>query len=182
MNDRVKMCQNIGGYSAEESASMPVHIIEERNNMRVPVQLKKDVAVAVQLFRGVMDAVGDPEQAFNRLMVAEEASMNMLLHGNCGNPELSSMAKLVIERSRDGTRHRISYTLSLDDHAPIFDPSTVPDPTAEENLEKLTGRGLLTIKNIGHATLRQIPNPGGGKTVEYTWKEEFDTAPRPSGS
>lgn len=36
----------------------------------------------------------------------------------------------------------------IEDEGPGFDPAIVPDPTAEENLDKLSGRGLLLIKSF----------------------------------
>ncbi|MBP9850411.1 MAG: ATP-binding protein [Candidatus Peribacteraceae bacterium] len=176
MKDRLEMTMNIGGYSAEECASMAFVTLKERENMEVSLPLKKDVAHAVDIFHALTDKIGDPKQALSRLMVLEEAFVNMLLHGNKGNPELLSMARMVIEIHRDDTHRRVSYIVSLDDHAPTFDLSTVPDPTDEENLEKPNGRGLVYIQDLGGATIQQIPHPGG-KTMVYAWKEEFSTLP-----
>ncbi|MBX3409739.1 MAG: ATP-binding protein [Phycisphaeraceae bacterium] len=37
--------------------------------------------------------------------------------------------------------------IEIEDQGPGFDPSTVPDPTLEENIERGSGRGLLLIRS-----------------------------------
>lgn len=37
-------------------------------------------------------------------------------------------------------------TLEIEDQGPGFDPGAIPDPTAEENLERGSGRGLLLMR------------------------------------
>ena len=44
------------------------------------------------------------------------------------------------------SEHHICVQIS--DDGPGFDPETVPDPTAEENLHRASGRGLFLIRSF----------------------------------
>jgi serine/threonine-protein kinase RsbW len=74
-------------------------------------------------------------------LALEEAVVNGLKHGNGGDP-----SKQVRLRYRVSGREALA---EVQDQGPGFDPKAVPDPTAEENLDRPCGRGLLLI---GHYT------------------------------
>ncbi|WP_345213680.1 ATP-binding protein [Mucilaginibacter gynuensis] len=83
--------------------------------------------------------VGDDTFA-NMMTCLNEAFINAILHGNKLDPE-----KIVIINAEvDGKR--IIWTVT--DEGEGFDYSHLPDPTSEENLEKLTGRGVYIIKHL----------------------------------
>ena len=112
-------------------------------------------------------AVGLCDQACGiRVCVAlEEAINNALFHGNL---EISSDLRttdsmkyqsLVEERSRttpfrertiqvEASFTKCAATFVVRDQGPGFDPDTLPDPTAPENLEKASGRGLLLMRTF----------------------------------
>ena len=48
--------------------------------------------------------------------------------------------------------------MAIQDEGPGYDPETVPDPTAVENLTIASGRGLALIKAF--MTHVEIPRPG----------------------
>lgn len=101
----------------------------------------------------------------------EEALANALYHGNL---EISSTLKdqddrafyalakerrdLLPYRDRriyvDARGNDEEITVIIRDEGPGFDPSTLPDPTDPENLERAHGRGLLLIRtfmdNVSH--------------------------------
>jgi serine/threonine-protein kinase RsbW len=68
-----------------------------------------------------------------------EAIVNGLRHGNGGDP-----LKCVRVRYRVGPEEVLA---EVEDEGPGFDPSDVPDPTAPENLERPSGRGLLMMRH-----------------------------------
>jgi anti-sigma regulatory factor (Ser/Thr protein kinase) len=101
-----------------------------------------------------------------RLAIAlEEALVNAVYHGNL---ELTSDLREsdmngyygLAERRRQEEPYRgrmvhVEATISpheatfvVRDSGPGFDPTSLPDPTDPENLEKLTGRGLLLIRTF----------------------------------
>jgi len=79
-----------------------------------------------------------PEAVFAIKLALEEALTNAIKHGNRRDP-----AKMV----------RFEYSVSptcteicIADQGPGFDPTELPDPTADENLECPTGRGIMLMR------------------------------------
>jgi serine/threonine-protein kinase RsbW len=72
-------------------------------------------------------------------LALEEALVNALRHGNRLDP-----AKHVHIEARISAK-KVEFL--IEDEGPGFDRKGVPDPTAEENLEKCSGRGILLIES-----------------------------------
>jgi serine/threonine-protein kinase RsbW len=68
----------------------------------------------------------------------EEAVINAIKHGN----ELDDTKKVVVGFAIDDERAIISVA----DEGEGFDPASVPDPTLDENLIAMSGRGLSLIR------------------------------------
>jgi CheY-like chemotaxis protein len=107
----------------------------------------------------------DDSSVIRVCIALEESLRNAMFHGNL---ELTSeqregdcdiYQRLVSERMRSphfGSR-KLHVTLSITPHegrfivrdeGPGFDPSELPDPTDPENLEKVSGRGLLLMRTF----------------------------------
>jgi serine/threonine-protein kinase RsbW len=71
-------------------------------------------------------------------LALDEALCNAIRHGNKSDVN----KKVTIEY--DFTPEAV--TISIEDEGPGFSPDKVPDPTLEENLEKLGGRGVLLMR------------------------------------
>ena len=71
-------------------------------------------------------------------LALEEGLANAIRHGNQGDPDKQITVEYTITDQR--------FTLSICDEGPGFVPDEVPDPTADENLEKPCGRGVMLIK------------------------------------
>jgi serine/threonine-protein kinase RsbW len=80
----------------------------------------------------------DERACFAVHLACEEALANALRHGNRHDP--TKRVSLVSEVGPDGLR------IEIEDEGPGFNPATVPDPTAPENLENESGRGLLLMR------------------------------------
>jgi len=107
----------------------------------------------------------DESSSIRVCIALEEALRNALFHGNL---ELSSeeregdgeVYRKLIEsrRSSDPYRERHLYVrvrfapgeamFVIRDDGPGFDPGSLPDPTDPENLDKVSGRGLLLMKTF----------------------------------
>ncbi len=86
------------------------------------------------------EEMGYPQASCFALRLAiEEAMSNAFRHGH---RDLEPDAD--IELAWDVSPDRI--TIVVEDQGPGFDPETLPDPTAIENIEKPSGRGLLLIR------------------------------------
>ena len=93
-----------------------------------------------------------------------EALYNAIIHGNLEVPSVSEGAPRSRAQMVEQRRTQPPYclrkvevtarflptgvTYAVRDEGKGFDPSTVPDPTAPENLEKCSGRGLLLIRTF----------------------------------
>ena len=82
-----------------------------------------------------------PEALHDRILLASsEAATNALEHGNQSDPSKLIKLELFVENQ--------TVTLSVEDEGPGFVRSDVPDPLAEENLLRDSGRGLFIIDQI----------------------------------
>ena len=80
----------------------------------------------------------DDDTGMNIAMVAREAAVNAVVHGNKYDPAKSVDA--VFELTADALIIRIS------DQGGGLDPDTIPDPLAPENLMRSSGRGVFLMK------------------------------------
>ncbi len=76
----------------------------------------------------------------NMMTCLNEVFINAIVHGN----KLQEDKKVIINAEVDN--RRIIWTVT--DQGPGFDYSKLPDPTAPENIESLTGRGVFIIKQL----------------------------------
>ncbi len=77
----------------------------------------------------------------NVLTCLSEAVINGIIHGNKEDPEKTVYVNLEVIEDK-----RLIFTIA--DEGEGFDFNTIPDPTAPENLENLTGRGVFIIKHL----------------------------------
>ncbi|MDB5173817.1 MAG: btrW [Phycisphaerales bacterium] len=79
-------------------------------------------------------------ESFFALRIAlEEALVNAIRHGNQVDPRKNVHVEARISPKR--------VDIVVEDQGPGFDRASVPDPTAVENLEKCSGRGILLIES-----------------------------------
>lgn len=77
----------------------------------------------------------------NVLTCLSEATVNAIIHGNKENPDKKVYINLEVVEDK-----RLIFTVS--DEGDGFDFNNLPDPTAPENLENLSGRGVFIIKRL----------------------------------
>ncbi|WP_235298437.1 ATP-binding protein [Portibacter marinus] len=90
----------------------------------------------------------------NILISVTEAVNNAIIHGNRKNKDKEVKIEL---HKENGT-----LTIQVSDQGDGFDPDDVPDPTLEENLEKLGGRGVFLIQQLSDI----VSYRNNGRTVE----------------
>ena len=81
----------------------------------------------------------DEREIFAVKLAVEEALVNAVKHGNQLDKDKS--VRVIYHLNPD------HFEISITDQGPGFDPEDVPDPTAEENLERACGRGLFLIRH-----------------------------------
>jgi serine/threonine-protein kinase RsbW len=102
-----------------------------------------------------LEALNYGERALFAVRLAlEEAVINAIKHGN----RMDKAKRVTVTFSAD----RDECAIAVEDEGAGFDPSAVPDPTAEENLEQPTGRGLVLMR----AYMDEVRfNPKGNRVV-----------------
>jgi serine/threonine-protein kinase RsbW len=81
----------------------------------------------------------DDESVFAIKLATEEVLINAVKHGNKGDAAKSVTVDVTINRKQ--------FEITVHDQGAGFNRKSVPDPTAEENLDKPSGRGLLLIES-----------------------------------
>ena len=84
--------------------------------------------------------IGDDVYA-NLMTCLNEAITNAIFHGNKQNPDKKVYINLEVINQK-----RLIFNVA--DEGAGFDFNDIPDPTDEENLEKLTGRGVYIMKKL----------------------------------
>jgi len=111
-------------------------------------------AAAVAQFIGRYGISDDA--AFGIDMAVREAVTNAVLHGN--RQDENKTIDIVLKSSPDAVE------ISVHDQGPGFNPEDVPDPTANENIMKTSGRGIFFMRNFMDE-VDWLIRPEGGTTV-----------------
>lgn len=126
------------------------------------VHLKADleeITKVEQLVDEIKDDLNLSDDIYGNIIVAlTEAVNNAIIHGN----KMVSDKKTEISVARD--EHTIVFYVK--DQGKGFDYNNLPDPTAPENLEKPTGRGVFLMKNLADLVVFS----DGGSMVELQFK------------
>ncbi len=98
-------------------------------------------AVLREIMEG-LEKAGCPVGDLDEIRLAlREALNNAVKHGS-GFDTGKSVHVAARCNPRDG------FWISIRDEGPGFDPNRIPDPTAPENLERFSGRGLFMIREL----------------------------------
>jgi len=81
----------------------------------------------------------------NVLVATMEATNNAIIHGNNSDPKKIVKIEMLMEQKE--------LKVHIEDQGQGFDYSTVPDPTAPENLEKINGRGIFLMERLSDEIL-----------------------------
>ena len=95
----------------------------------------------------------DADSVFAIKLALEEAVINAIKHGNKFDKKKNVIVEAVVSDDR--------VEISVEDQGPGFDRLGVPDPLAEENIERLHGRGLLLME----AYMNDVRYSNGGRRV-----------------
>ncbi len=99
----------------------------------------ESVDSAEELVLQMATSAGVPEDELHKIgMAVREAMVNAVVHGNRYNANKRVRLTVGIETDR--------MTVRIADQGEGFDMSMLPDPLAEENLLRQSGRGILLIR------------------------------------
>ena len=102
---------------------------------------QESIPLLENLIEEIADKHNISEDTFANMMTClSEAANNAIVHGN----KLDENKKVIVNADIEG--RRIIWTVT--DEGDGFDYNNLADPTAPENLENLTGRGVFIIKHL----------------------------------
>ncbi len=123
---------------------------------------QRDAIETVQ--RAVAEALDDrgygEAAAFAIRLALEEALVNGFRHGNRGDPQKSVTVRCVMDKNQ------VEFTVQ--DQGEGFDPGSIPDPTAEENIEIPSGRGIMLMR--AYMSVVEFVPPGNTLRIVYERK------------
>ncbi|MGH2474248.1 MAG: ATP-binding protein [Candidatus Limnocylindrales bacterium] len=130
---------------------------DTRHRLRVPAELDR-LAEVRALARDVATEIGAPEVCIDDVVQAvDEAATNIIVHGYAGH---AGWLDVSVERDGD------TIAVTLQDEAPPFDPTAVPEPdmTIDPDHRKPGGMGIHLIR-LAVDTFAHRPRPGGGNIL-----------------
>lgn len=102
---------------------------------------RESITLLENLIEEIADKYKVGEDTFANMMTClNEVVINAIVHGN----KLNADKKVIV--NADVEAKRIIWTVT--DEGEGFDFNNLADPTAPENLENLTGRGVFIIKHL----------------------------------
>jgi serine/threonine-protein kinase RsbW len=111
------------------------------------------------LIEAIADKYKVSEDTFGNMMTClNEVVNNAIVHGNKLDPDKKVIVNVEIEPKR------ITWTIT--DEGPGFDYVHLADPTAAENIENLSGRGVFIVKMLAD----QCVFNAAGNEVELLFK------------
>jgi serine/threonine-protein kinase RsbW len=112
--------------------------------------------------------VGFKEDDVHFMSVAvRESVVNAIKHGNA----MDESKRVAV----NFTLHPTAIDVEVADQGVGFDPESVPDPVAQENLLKADGRGIFFMRSFMDTVSYSFPK-GGGTVVRMTKKLAPETA------
>jgi serine/threonine-protein kinase RsbW len=123
--------------------------------VQVDIQSSFEMVDLVQVvFESLSSQVGfDSDSAHWMSVAIRESVTNAVRHGN----KLDPKKRVVVSFEYRAPE----FTVSVEDEGEGFNPDAVPDPLAEENLLRASGRGIFFMKNfMDEVTYRFQPNRG----------------------
>jgi serine/threonine-protein kinase RsbW len=99
----------------------------------------------------------DDDMITDLAISATELINNAIIHGNKSDPNKS--VTIVVEFSNN------SLTISITDQGQGFIPTEIPNPIADENLLKETGRGIFIVRSLVDDLHFEISPEGGTRMI-----------------
>jgi serine/threonine-protein kinase RsbW len=126
-----------------------------------PRTVKLEIASRLEMLDMVQAVVGQlgtmvafDDDALHYMSVAvREAVVNAIKHGNRMEPDRRVAIEFVV--------HARALEIEVRDEGQGFDPQSVPDPVAPENLLKSYGRGIFFMRSFMDEVSYAFPARGG---------------------
>ena len=131
----------------------PDGLIEEFEVL-IPSETAAGQAVQERIVKSLQSLQYHDRDVFGVRLALEEALVNAIKHGNRMDP--AKTVRICCQLTTEKIR------LEIEDQGPGFSLEEVPDPTADENLERPCGRGIMLMR----AFMSLIEyNPRGNRVI-----------------
>jgi serine/threonine-protein kinase RsbW len=131
-------------------------VTAETTELSLPSRIDTVATAAAAVAEFVSRSGITEDAAFGIDMAVREAVTNAVVHGN--RQDETKTVEVILKSSPDAVE------ISVHDQGVGFNPETVPDPTAEENILKASGRGIFFMRSFMDE-VDWLIRPGGGTTV-----------------
>jgi serine/threonine-protein kinase RsbW len=128
----------------------------ETTELSLPSRIDTVATAAAAVAEFISRSGVTEDAAFGIDMAVREAVTNAVLHGN--RQDEDKLVEIKLKSSPEAVE------ISVHDQGLGFNPEEVPDPTAQENILKTSGRGIFFMRTFMDEVDWTIP-PGGGTTV-----------------
>lgn len=105
----------------------------------VPNDLRQLKGPEADIMAAIKRCGYDADTIFAIKLAFEEAITNAVKHGNCDDPDKQVVLRYYVDPQR--------VVIMVRDEGGGFRPTTVPDPTTDENLERPNGRGIMLMQS-----------------------------------
>jgi len=143
----------VGGDSMSEAAAL-------RRHVTIPADLERlaDLRAAV---RDISSDCAAPADCIDDLVQAvDEAATNIVRYGYRGGAGTIEMTAELVDDD---------ITITLEDEAPPFDPTTVPPPDLSVPPHERTPGGMgIHLMRLATDSMEHRPRPGGGNILTLT--------------
>jgi len=131
-------------------------VTAETTELSLPSRIDTVATAAAAVAEFVSRSGIAEDAAFGIDMAVREAVTNAVVHGN--RQDENKTVDVTLKSSPDAVE------ISVHDQGAGFNPEDVPDPTAEENILKASGRGIFFMRSFMDE-VNWLIRPGGGTTV-----------------
>ena len=129
----------------------------EAINIEIP-SLSENIRIVESFIDNAREKYDFNDDIYGNIMIAVTESVNnAIVHGNKSNKNKNVKLSLQLDENQ------VHFT--VEDEGPGFKYEDLPDPTAPENLEKPSGRGIFLMKNL----CDEVKFHDDGKKVELSF-------------
>ncbi|OGW84858.1 MAG: hypothetical protein A2987_06710 [Omnitrophica bacterium RIFCSPLOWO2_01_FULL_45_10] len=108
--------------------------------IKIPSDIRRMREVSLKILGSLKSYDLDNDRMFDIRLAVEEAVRNAIIHGNESDKAKSVTITYWIEDDK--------INVVVEDEGKGFDPLGLPDPTANDNIMKNSGRGVYLVKKL----------------------------------
>jgi len=144
---------------------MPEHAWNWTTREVLPSRLGAECPFIERLLEELARMGWSDRDQFGIRLAVEEALVNAIKHGNQLHPDKQVRVECKLSREK--------FWIDITDQGSGFNPHALPDPTAPENLDRPSGRGVLLMQSfMSHIEYNAIGN-------RVTMEKTKDAPPHP---